>query len=91
MKLGVRRKRPNSHLVIAMSVKPLTSEQLTTQIQLLVREKRLNYLDAVLHFCEQRGLEPESIAPLLGDKIKAELTRDAESLNLIPKSPHLPV
>lgn len=74
-----------------MAMTPLTSEQLTTYIQQLVREKKLTYLDAVLHFCEKRGLEPESIAPLLGDKIRAELTRDAEHLNLIPKTPHLPV
>lgn len=74
-----------------MAVKPLTSEQLTTHIQALVREKHLSYLDAIVHFCEERNLEPETIAPLIGDKLKAELTLDAERLHLITKTPHLPV
>mgnify|MGYP003351736006 CR=1 FL=1 len=74
-----------------MSVKPLTSEQLTIHIQRLVADKRLSYLDAVLHFCEQRNLDPTDLAPLLGDKIRSEIASDAQRLNLIPKSPELPV
>jgi hypothetical protein len=74
-----------------MAIKPLTSEQVTVSIQRLVAEKNLSYLDAVLHFCEQRNLDPTDLAPLLGDKIRSEIASDAQRLNLIPKSPELPV
>lgn len=59
-----------------MPVEAIVSEKLAEQILALVINKGMTYLDAVLYFCEQRKIEPELIAPLLGDKIKSELAND---------------
>lgn len=73
-----------------MPIQTLSSEKLTKHIQRIVSTKRLSYMDAVLYLCEQRKVEPEIIAPLLGDIIKSKIAEDAERLHLMPKSPQLP-
>lgn len=73
-----------------MPVEPIASEKLAQHILSLVREKGMTYLDAVLYFCEQRKLEPELVAPLLGDKIRSELANDAHRLHFLKKTNELP-
>jgi hypothetical protein len=74
-----------------MPVETIVSEKLAQQILSLVTDKGMTYLDAVLYFCEQRKIEPELIAPLLGDKIKSELANDAHRLHFLKKSNELPL
>jgi hypothetical protein len=73
-----------------MPVETIVSEKLAQHILSLVTDKGMTYLDAVLYFCEQRKIEPELIAPLLGDKIKSELANDAHRLHFLKKSNELP-
>lgn len=73
-----------------MPAQPVSSEQFTKHIQRIVTTKSMSYLDAVLYFCEQRRIEPEVVAPLLGDKIKSEISEDAMRLHLIPRTARLP-
>ena len=72
-----------------MAVAALSSEKITQQIQRLVSQKRMTYLEAVIHLCEQRGWEPELLAPHLGDAIKSKLSEDAQRLHYIPRQPAL--
>lgn len=72
-----------------MPITTYTSERLTRIINGLVTTKQLSYLDAVLHFCETKQLEPETIAPLLSDRIRSELALDAQRLHFIPKADSL--
>lgn len=74
-----------------MAVIHLTSEQLTLHIQRLVSDKRLSYIDAIIYYCELRHLDIDAVVPLIGDKIKYELTQDAQRLHLIPKNNELPI
>lgn len=73
-----------------MPVNPLHAETLAHQIHALVNTKRMSYLDAVLYVCEQRNIEPELIAPLLGDKIKFELANEATRLHFLKRRIELP-
>ncbi len=54
----------------------LTKKKFTTSIEELVIEKKLSYIDAIVYFCHQNHLEPNSvkglITPPLKEKIKAE-------------------
>jgi hypothetical protein len=53
----------------------------------------MEYIDAVLHFCEVTGLEIESAASLIKSsaKMKASIQNEAEELNYLPKSAKLPL
>jgi hypothetical protein len=60
-------------------------------IEQIVKEKDLNYIDAVTHFCEINSLEIESVTNLINHSLKAKIAYDASQLNLLPKSNTLPV
>ena len=54
----------------------LTKKKFTNSVEELVINKRLSYIDAIVHFCQENHLEPDSvkglITPPLKEKIKAE-------------------
>lgn len=63
------------------------------EIDKLVKSKGMEYIEAVIHFCEQTGLELESAASLIKSsaKMKAVIQNEAENLNYLPKSAKLPI
>lgn len=63
------------------------------KIEAIAAEKRIDYIDAVVLFCEQTGLEVETAAKLIKSnaKMKARIKTDAENLNYFPKSAKLPL
>jgi hypothetical protein len=61
-----------------MTLKILTSKEFETQIKKLVSEKHpITMIEAVLLFCEQRGLEIETAAGLITPKMKAAIEGEA--------------
>lgn len=62
-------------------------------IEKIAQEKRMEYLDAVLYYCSQTGLEIETAADLIrrNAKMKARVRLDAESLGYFPKTAKLPI
>ena len=68
-----------------------TSSEFYTKIQALVKETRLSYMDAILHYCDQNGMEPETAAALVNTKLKAQIREEAEELNFLPKTARLPI
>lgn len=61
-------------------------EAFARYIERVVANSHMTYMEAILDFCEKRGLEPVSIAPFISDKIKRALARDARSLHLLKRS-----
>ena len=74
-----------------MPLQTQTSAEFFTKIQELVQETRLSYMDAVLHYCDQNGMEPETAAQLVNTKLKAQIREEAEVLNFLPKTAKLPI
>lgn len=63
------------------------------EIDKIVQDKKVNYIDAVILFCEQKGMEVETAAALIkgSAKMKAKVQNDAEDLNYLPKTRKLPI
>lgn len=63
------------------------------EIEVICREKNIEYIDAVVMWCEKNNLEVETAAywikrdPTMKSKIQAE----AENLNIIKRGARLPV
>lgn len=70
-----------------------TPTDFMVEIEKIVQDKRVNYIDAVILFCEQRGMEVETAAALIkgSAKMKAKVQNDAEDLNYLPKTRKLPI
>ena len=57
------------------------------EIETLVYEnKSMNYIDAIIHFCEQNSIDVESVPKLISKPLKDKIKRDAQELNFMKKS-----
>jgi hypothetical protein len=76
-----------------ISGKALTSEKFIKEIENLVTRYNLDYMDAVVHYCEKNNIELEAAAGIIRSnlRIKAKLQDEAEELNFLPKRAKLPV
>ena len=52
-------------------------------IEEIVIEKRLSYMDAIVHYCDNNEMEIESEAKLVNSKIKESIKLEASELNLL--------
>lgn len=50
-----------------------------------------NYIESIVHYCEEIDMELESAILLIDDRMKALLAQDAEDLHLIPRFGRLPL
>ena len=74
-----------------MPLNTQTSAEFYTKIVKLVEDTKLSYMDAVLHQCDQKNMEPETAAQLVNTKLKAQIREEAEVLNFLPKTAKLPL
>jgi ClpP class serine protease len=68
-----------------ISTKALTSEKFIKEIERLVINYDLDYMDAVVHYCEKNNIEIEAAASIIRSniRIKAKLQDEAEELNFM--------
>ena len=60
-------------------------------IENLVQKTKMTYIDAVMHYCEENKLEPETAGKMIGGKLKQNIQDEAENLHLIQKTSKLPI
>ena len=54
--------------------------------QLVLINKDMNYIDAIVHFCEQHSLDLESVPKLISKPLKEKIKCDAQELNFMKKT-----
>lgn len=64
----------------------LTKSSFTQLVEGLVLNERMTYIEAILHICEDRGLDPSDVGKLVTPAIKAKLEAEGMAANLLPKS-----
>lgn len=67
--------------------------EFSKEIELLVFDKKMEYIDAVVYFCEKNSVDIETAAALIKNnaKLKASIQEEAEQLNYLPKTQKLPI
>ena len=65
------------------SVKMNNSIRFQANIEELVQRTRMTYIDAVVHYCEENKLEPETAGQMVGGKLKQNIQEEAEDLYII--------
>ena len=74
---------PTKELEQAIESKFLTPQKFAMEIEKIVANDELNYIDAILHYCEKNSLEVESITKLVSKPLKERLKWDATRLNFM--------
>ena len=46
----------------------------------------MNYIDAIVHFCEQNSIDVESVPKLISKPLKEKLKHEAQQLNFMKKT-----
>lgn len=68
----------------------MTKAKFAKIIDSIVIEKKLSYMDAVIHACEQYGIELEDSRRYVSTVIKSKLEAEAMKLNFLERSAELP-
>jgi hypothetical protein len=67
----------------------ITPKKFSIIIEDLVNTKNLTYLEAVIYYCEQEGLEAHTITRWIDKGMRDKIQYDAEELNYLPKTSSL--
>lgn len=73
--------------------KVISSDKFYKEIETLVKKHNLNYIDAVLHYCEKNEIEIEAAASMIKSnmRIKSQVQSEGEELRFLPKTAKLPI
>ena len=77
---------PNKELEKAIENKFLTTSIFALEIEKIVSQEQLNYIDAIVHYCDINSLEVESVTKLISKPLKERLKWDAIRLNFMKKT-----
>jgi hypothetical protein len=70
----------------------MTKDKFSLIIEGMVRDLRISYIDAIVHWCEQNEMEIETAAKLISPLIKEKMLVEAQELNVVKgKSARLPI
>ena len=77
---------PNKELEKAIAKKFVTPQKFAIDIEKIVVDEELNYIDAIIHYCEIHNIEVESVTKLISKPLKERLKWDAIRLNFMKKT-----
>ena len=69
----------------------LTKTKFSKMVEEVVYVKRISYMDAVIHICEENEFEIEDMRKYISNVIKEKIEAEAMRLNFLPRQNTLPV
>jgi hypothetical protein len=63
----------------------ITATKFSLEIENLVAKEKCNYIDGIVLYCENNGIEIESVTKLISKPLKERLKYDAINLNFMKK------
>ena len=63
----------------------ITATKFSLEIEKLVSEEKCNYIDGIVLYCENNGIDIESVTKLISKPLKERLKYDAINLNFMKK------
>lgn len=71
----------------ALESKFFCPSRFAKEIESLVQSnKDMNYIDAIIHFCEDNGIDIESVPKLISKPLKEKIKYEAMELNFLKKT-----
>jgi|TARA_B110000285_G_scaffold205262_1_gene242896 EAL domain-containing protein (putative c-di-GMP-specific phosphodiesterase class I) len=71
----------------------MNSKEFSLKIETVVREKRITYMEAVLLYCHDNGIDESTVSPLVSKSLKEKIKAEATNLRMLkyPRGGVLPV
>jgi hypothetical protein len=64
----------------------MTTARFSQEVEKIAHENSMNYIDAIVHYCETNEIEIESVSKLISKPLKEKLKFDAQKLNFMKKT-----
>ncbi len=63
----------------------MTASKFSLEIENIVKDGSLNYIEAIVMYCEEKSIEIEGVNKLINKPLKEKLKFEAQKLNFIKK------
>lgn len=70
----------------ALNDKFISKEKFAEEIESIVRRTNMNHIDAIVEYCEEKGIEIESASKLISRPLKEKIKYEAQELNYLKKT-----
>ena len=70
----------------ALNEKFVSKERFTEEIEKFVLETKMNYIDAIVEYCDRKGIELETAGKLVTKPLKEKIKYEAQQLNFMKKT-----
>ena len=77
---------PANKLNEELNKKFISKDKFAEDIEALVLSTKMNYIDAIVEYCEQNSIEIESVSKLVSKPLKEKLKCNATELNFMRKT-----
>jgi len=64
------------------------SKKFAQEIEAIVKDHKMKYIDAIVHFCEKNNLDVEVVPKLMSKPLKERIKCEAMELNFLKKTSH---
>ena len=64
----------------------ICSNKFMSEIEKIVKEQKMSYIEAICHFCEINELEVESVTKLISKPLKEKIKGEATALNFLKRT-----
>jgi len=68
-----------------------TPKSFALQIETIVNQKGISHMDAVLWYCNEEGIELDTVGSMIPKGLKQKIEANARELNFLPKQAQLPI
>ena len=68
-----------------------SSKSFSLEVEKIAKEKNITHMEAVLWYCKDQGIEPDTVSNLLSKGLKEKIEANARDLNFLPKQAQLPI
>ena len=70
----------------AINDKFVSKDKFAEDIEQIVLNTKMNYIDAIVEYCEDNGIEIESVGKLISKPLKEKIKYEATELNYLKKT-----
>jgi DNA-binding GntR family transcriptional regulator len=70
----------------ALENKFISSAKFSEEIEKIVSSQKINYIDAIVFYCEENTIDLESIPKLISKPLKEKIKYEAMELNFLKKT-----
>lgn len=64
----------------------MTPTKFAQEVEKIAHDNSMNYIDAIVYYCESNEIEIESVPKLMSKPLKEKLKYDAQKLNFMKKT-----